>query len=253
MKWARFVDSDQTFVATSDDGKSWGARGRTVDLSRVRWAPAVNGDVVGVALSDREALVELANVFQRPPFGTPPRQPVFYVKSHNTLCGHGDTVELPHGVDALEIGGTVGLIFSGRDGHMLEAQTFELVGGYTIAIDLTLPGGTYFRPPIREKCFDRACPIGPWVVESSDVYRLEGLEVTTRVNGKLVARRSLGDSLDSVRRAISAASEFMTFRTGDVLLAGIPYRLPIGRAGDIIEVEVSEIGRLAVTLAEVAP
>lgn len=249
MRRARLIEDGETIVATSNDDASWSAGNRTVDISRVRWAPAVYGDIVGIALSDPEVLRDLEGVFLRPPFGALPQQPVYYVKSHNTLCGHGDTVELPRDVGAVEIGATVGLTFTGRAGRMSQAQAFALVGGYTIAMDLTVPTDSYFRPPIREKCFDRACPIGPWIVDRSDVSSLERLEIITRVNGRLVARRSLEDSLSLIARAISAASEFMTFRADDVLLAGIPYKLPIGRAGDLIEVEVPEIGQLAVKLA----
>jgi len=248
VKRARFARDGEVFTAASHDGVSWTAQGNGVELSDVRWASAVDGDVIGVALSDSESLHELAKVFTKAPFGKPPQEPVFYIKPRNTLCGHEAVVFLPFGATEVEIGGTIGFSLNGAV-RASERNIFERVDGLTVVIDLTLPGATYFRPPLREKCFDGACPIGPWIVDAPDASDIDKLEVRTLVNGDLAARRSLIGTSAGVKRALGAALEFMNFRAGDLFLGGIPHRTPRARIGDIVEVEVPSIGRLSVTLA----
>lgn len=248
MKRARFARDGEVFTAASHDGVSWTVRGNRVELSDVRWASAVDGDVVGVALSDSESLHELAEVFAKAPFGRLPQEPVFYIKPRNTLCGHQEVVFLPLGTNEVEIGGTIGFSLNGSV-RAIERDVFERVDGLTVAIDLTLPGASYFRPPLREKCFDGACPIGPWIVEAPDASDIDKLEVRTFVNGDLVACRSLNDTSAALKRALGAALEFMKFQAGDLFLGGIPHQLPRARIGDTIEVEVPGVGRLSVTLA----
>jgi 5-oxopent-3-ene-1,2,5-tricarboxylate decarboxylase / 2-hydroxyhepta-2,4-diene-1,7-dioate isomerase len=252
MKYARFNGAAPApIVVCSADGLTWRSDRGVVEA--VDWAPVTEGTVIGVLLNDRESLNDLADAFTKPPYLNPPLQPVLYIKPRNTLSGHGKLVKIPRGESEVEVGAALGVVFSATTRHASERDAFNGIKGYTIAMDLGLPQASLLRPPVREKCFDGACPIGPWIISTDDIASVETLDITTRVNGTIVARRWLRDLVRPLAQLISAVSEFMTIRAGDVLLAGVANTLPRARAGDVVDVDIADIGRLSTRLVSAAP
>lgn len=213
-------------------------------------SPPTTGLVYGAILNDRASLEIYGARMQQPPHGKAPAAPVLYIKPYNTHVGHGASVALPAGADRAEIGATLGIVFGSTCSRVTEATAFEAVAGYTVAIDLSLPKKDLYRPPIEEKCFDGACPIGPRVVEREVVADPDQLEIRTWINGALRHTRSTIDLVRSIPRLIADVSEFMSFYPGDVLLVGYPLDVPTATAGDAIAVEIDGIGRLECTLEQ---
>lgn len=87
------------------------------------------------------------------------------------------------------------------------------------------------------------------MVGRADLPEPDALEIMTSINGAVVARRSLRRLVRPFAALISAVSQFITLRAGDVLAAGVAYGAPRARAGDSIEIDVPGIGRLSHTLA----
>ena len=202
------------------------------------------GCVYGAALNYRATLESLADVFSRPPHGRPPVAPVLYIKPRNTWTVHGAPVPLPEGVDAVEVGATFGVVI-GRDARCIAPDAADdVIAGYTLANDVTIPHASVFRPPLRYKCRDGFCPIGPQLVPRIAVRAPEALEIRTYVNGELRMRASTSDLQRGVARLIADVTEFMTLRSGDVLLLGVPPDAPLARAGDLMTVEADGFGRL---------
>jgi 5-oxopent-3-ene-1,2,5-tricarboxylate decarboxylase/2-hydroxyhepta-2,4-diene-1,7-dioate isomerase len=203
-----------------------------------------SGCVYGAALNYRAALESLADVFSRPPHGRPPVAPVLYIKPRNTWSQHGQTVPLPDGVDAVEVGATFGVVI-GRDARCVAADAVDdYITGYTLANDVTIPHASVFRPPLRYKCRDGFCPIGPHLVPRVAVRTPEALEIRAYVNGELRLRAGMGGLYRGVARLVSDVTGFMTLRAGDVLLLGVPPNPPLARAGDLMTIEADGFGRL---------
>jgi 5-oxopent-3-ene-1,2,5-tricarboxylate decarboxylase/2-hydroxyhepta-2,4-diene-1,7-dioate isomerase len=217
---------------------------RRVDASALAWdAPAI-GCIYGTALNFRGLRASLEPVFLLPPHGAPPRAPVLYIKPRNTLLAHGLPVPLPAGVDAVEVGATLGVVI-GRDATRVPLdRAADVVGGYTIVNDVTIPHSSLFRPPLRFKCRDGFCPIGPWVVARDALPSPDALGIRVYVNGELKSRENTANLHRSVAQLIFDVTEFMTLRAGDVLLVGVPENPPLARAGDEMAVEIDGIGRL---------
>lgn len=208
------------------------------------WLPPHSGLVYGVILNDRASLELYGSRMTQPPHVKAPAAPVLYIKPYNTHVGHQAVVELPNGVERVEVGATVGIVFGATASHANEHTALEAVAGYTLAIDLSIPKENLYRPPIVEKCWDGSLPIGPWIVDRNDVRSPARLALRTSINGALAHTRSLADLTRPILRLITDITEFMSFHPGDVLLVGYPLDAPTAGAGDAIALECDELGRL---------
>jgi 5-oxopent-3-ene-1,2,5-tricarboxylate decarboxylase/2-hydroxyhepta-2,4-diene-1,7-dioate isomerase len=159
--------------------------GRRVDASELDWDIPAIGCVYGAALNFRGVRELLEPAFHGPPHNAAPRAPVLYIKPRNTWLPHRCPVPLPADVEAVEIGATLGVII-GRDAtRMSRERAAEVIAGYTIVNDVTLPGAGLFRPPLRAKCRDGFCPVGPWVIARDALPAPEALGIRAFVNGEL--------------------------------------------------------------------
>lgn len=217
---------------------------RIVSTANVRFEPPCEGLVYGVILNDEDSLRNLGAALNAPPYKSPPHAPVLYIKPYNTHVGHGAVVRLPRGADRVDVCGALGIVFGAQATRVPEARALDPVRGFTVVADLSLPHKSLHRPPIREKCFDGSCPIGPWVVPREQIGDPDALEVLVYVNGALRQRRSLRGAVRRISRLIADVTEFLTLYPGDVLLAGISVAAPSAAAGDSICVEIPGVARL---------
>src|SRR4051812_6220194 len=164
--------------------------GDPINVPHARWHKPTEGLVYGVILNDPASIEHYGDRMQKAPHVKPPSAPVLYIKPYNTHIGHGAVVILPPGAERVEIGASLGIVFASSCACVTEDTAPHSIAGYTIAIDLSLPKDSLYRPPIVEKCFDGACPMGPWVVDREDVPDPGKLTIRTYVNDKLVAERS---------------------------------------------------------------
>ena len=239
---------DPVHITYARDGSPVAGAGQ-FDLSAGGWLPPTTGLVYGVILNDQRSLDLYGERMHKAPHGKPPSAPVLYIKPYNTHVGHRSVVTLPAGADRVEIGACLGIVFGGPCTRVTTESATSLIAGYTIAIDLSLPKDNLYRPPILEKCFDGACPLGPWCVDRDDVGDPSTLTIRTWVNDELVATRSAGDVVRPAAELIAEICHFMTFLSGDVLLMGYPLDVPTARPGDRIAVEIDGLGRLECALA----
>lgn len=199
--------------------------------------------VVGALLEFQGAWQAMEPVMAQPPHHRPPVHPVLYIKPANTWARHGDPVLLPPDVTEVEIGATLGISFARAASRVNAAQALSHVAGYCVVNDVTVPHQSLLRPPMRQKCRDGFCPIGPWV--SADELRDPGtLEIRSYINGELRQRSHTAQLRRNVAQLIADVSEFMTLAPGDLLLIGVAEQPARARVGDTMAVEIDGIGRL---------
>ena len=203
-------------------------------MNNVREHSVSRGTVYGVILNDQDSLRRIGPALSDAPYKGAPKAPVLYIKPANTHRETGARVALPAAAGQVEIGATLGIVI-GKDAARLDPATAgEAVAGYVLAADLSLPHASYYRPAIREKSFDGACIFG--AVEKCAGIDLSRLDIATLVNGKEVARRSLGDLVRDLPALLRDVTEFMTLRRGDVLLVGVQWQAPQAGIGDEVTV-----------------
>src|SRR4029453_5829362 len=170
------------------------------------------------------------------------------IKPRNTWLAHRCAVPLPLGVETVEVGATLGVVIARDVTRVPRAKAAEVIAGYTIVNDVTIPGGGLFRPPLRSKCRDGFCPVGPWIVPRDAVATPDALEIRASVNGELRMQNTTANLHRDIAALIADVTEFMTLRAGDLLAVGVPEHAPLARAGDEVTIEVEGLGRLENTL-----
>ena len=209
--------------------------------------PSPRGTVYGSLLNFRSALDALGDQVHRPPYKTPPRAPVLYIKPRNTLAADGDAIAVPEGVTGLEMGASLGLVIGRTACCVRETDALSFVAGYVIVNDVSVPHDSYYRPSLRFKCRDGFCPIGTPVARAA-VGDPNALTVVVEVDGVEVQRASTTGLVRPVERLLAEVSEFMTLHPGDVLMIGVPGGAPRAGAGQRVRISIPGLGRLQNTL-----
>jgi 5-oxopent-3-ene-1,2,5-tricarboxylate decarboxylase/2-hydroxyhepta-2,4-diene-1,7-dioate isomerase len=207
--------------------------------------PAMSGTVYGVILNDICTVQRMGQSLDDAPYKGAPKAPVLYIKPAGTRVPGGSMVSLPEGAAAVEVGATVGLVMGQAAARLSVETALEAVAGVVLAADLSLPHASYYRPAVREKCFDGALPLGP-VQPLSD---LASLSLTTRIDGVVVEERSLADLLRDPARLLADVTGFMTLAEGDVLLVGVSYMAPQAVAGSRVSIDAGALGTLEFSIA----
>lgn len=206
--------------------------------------------VYGVLLNIQADIARMGQQLSAPPYKAPPRAPILYVKPANTYAAHGAIVTLPAGASTLTVGATLGLVVGRTAWRRTPADAYEVLAGVTLVLDLSLPHASVYRPPIVEKCFDGACPIGPWLAPVPMPGDLANTVVRTSIDGVATAETRFDALVRPIPQLLADITAFMTLHPGDVLLAGLPLTLPEARAGQRIAASADGLGTLEVLLAD---
>ena len=205
----------------------------------------LSGTVYGALLNHASAVDELGTQVVQPPYNAPPRAPVLYIKPRNTHSVDGRPVEVPVGLEALEIGACLGLVIGKRACHVRVAEALSYVAGYLIVNDVSVPHDVFYRPSIRLKARDGFCPMGPAVVPRERIANPDALVLRTFVDGVLVQEASTARLLRSTAQLLADVTEFMTLAPGDVLAVGAARPCPRVRAGQTVEIRADGLGTLS--------
>ncbi|PRH40044.1 2-hydroxyhepta-2,4-diene-1,7-dioate isomerase [Burkholderia vietnamiensis] len=211
--------------------------------------PVAIGTVYGALLNQRSALDALGDAVHAPPYGRPPQAPVLYIKPANTHACDGAAVVVPAGVEALEIGASVAVVFSRRATRVPAEHAFDYLHGFTLASDVSIPHPDYYRPAVRFKCRDGFCPLGPAIVSAHALALADAdaIALSVKIDGATAAA-STATLIRPVRELIADVTAFMSFDAGDVLLLGVAGGAPRARAGSAIEIAAAGLGTLRHTL-----
>jgi 5-oxopent-3-ene-1,2,5-tricarboxylate decarboxylase / 2-hydroxyhepta-2,4-diene-1,7-dioate isomerase len=206
-------------------------------------AMIVTGTIYGVVLNDSEERAALGDALKADPYKALPLAPVVYIKPRLCATSGGAAIPLPQGEGELVAASTVALLF-GRDATGVTPEAaLSYVDAACLALEVSLPSGSYYRPAVAERCRDGFLPLA-----AADGVRLPD-EIVTLVDGVEVHRWSLARLVRSPAQLISDLSAFMTLRAGDLLMIGLPGDAPRVTAGQTIRIEADGLLPLATTVA----
>ena len=218
--------------------------GNILEPADTRLPPVTEQAVICVALNYVGHYKQLAQAMRQPPYQQPPRRPVFFVKTINTLAGHLDEVACPDGVDKIYTGASLAFVIGRSACRVSRERGYDYIDGYTIYNDFTLPEDGYLRPPVATKCLDGYGPVGPYIVPPGEIPDPHHLTVKTYVNGALKQTASTEDLRLPIPAIIEALTEFMTLTPGTVVASGFPPGRVAVQPGDEVRVEVQRVGSL---------
>lgn len=217
-------------------------------LARRGMARPVDGAAYGVILNTHAERAAMVAALSQPPYGAPPKAPVLFMKPVNTFADPGAAVSTPSGARDIEVRGDLALVIDADACRLTLDNALAHVGGFTLAIDLSLPQADYYRPAIRERCRDGFLPLGPWVTPRPDAPDPDALEIEVRVDGRVRARYGTADLVRPVARLLVDVTEFMTLRAGDILLVGAAPAPVLANPGANITIEARGLGALSCRL-----
>lgn len=172
-----------------------------------------------------------------------PERPRLFVKTPNTVAGHGDTIRLPPNKDLIEYEGELAVVIGQQCRHVPADEALDVVAGYTCCDDLSNRDDQLPRQNnVRAKCFDGALPLGPVLAPPSDVP--SDATLRTRVDGEVRQETTLDRMLFDVPAILEAVTVTMTLEPGDVVTTGTPGGVANLEDGEHVSVEIEGIGTL---------
>ena len=175
-----------------------------------------------------------------------PDKPTLFLKAPNAVNRPDGTVHAPAFVGRLDYEGELAVVLGRRAKDVSEEEALDYVLGYTCLNDVTArdvqkSDGQW----ARGKNMDGFAPLGPVVTDEVDP---DHLELTTRLNGRVVQHGNTELLITSVRQIISFITVSMTLEPGDVIATGTPAGVGPMAPGDVVEVDIAGIGVLRSTV-----
>jgi 5-oxopent-3-ene-1,2,5-tricarboxylate decarboxylase / 2-hydroxyhepta-2,4-diene-1,7-dioate isomerase len=175
-----------------------------------------------------------------------PEKPLIFLKGPNTFVGHNGYSPCPADVQQMHFECELAVVI-GRTGRRIRKENaYDYVAGYTIANDYALREylENYYRPNLRVKNRDFCTPLGPWMVDASDIADPMALDLRSFVNGEIVQNGNSRDMIFGIPALMEYLSDFMTLSPGDLILTGTPKGVRYVQPGDEVVTEIHGIGRL---------
>jgi 5-oxopent-3-ene-1,2,5-tricarboxylate decarboxylase/2-hydroxyhepta-2,4-diene-1,7-dioate isomerase len=175
-----------------------------------------------------------------------PDVPLVFLKGRNTVIGHRGHTVRPADAGYMHYECELAVVI-GRHGRNIQRErAYDYVAGYTVANDYAVRDylENYYRPNLRVKSRDGCTPLGPWLVDRSDIPDPANLALRSYVNGKLAQAGNTRDMVFDIPYLIAYLSGIMTLAPGDVILTGTPEGLRDVRPGDEVVTEIEGVGRL---------
>lgn len=252
MKWCRFqhkgaasygiIEGDEVVTVEGSPFEQYQRTAERCPLASVKLlVPVIPPTFYAAGLNYRQHVIEVAHKRgEAPKF--PPEADVGY-RANNALIADGEAIVIPSdATEAVQYEGELVVVIGKRCRQVSEAEALEYVFGYTIGNDVserTWQRGD--RTLWRAKNTDTFKPMGPWIVTGLDPA---ALDVTVRLNGRVVAEYRVADAIFSVQTFISRMSRYLTLYPGDVVWMGTDGAPENMRHGDLVEVDIPGIGVL---------
>lgn len=235
--WGTMVDGAQLRL---DDG-------RVVDPSALPHLPPVDpSKIIAVHISYSSRSMETRN---KP---KPTDTPTYFTKPPTALNGHGGQILKPADCLYLNYEGEYAVVIGSTCRNVTPDEAWEHIAGFCPALDMGLQDfrDTDQGSMLRVKGADTLLPIGPGIVRGVDLF---AQTLRTYVNGRVVQEARIGEeTIWGPHYVIADIARHITLVAGDVILMGTPCHSRSVDAGDVVECEITGLGRLAGTVTAVA-
>ena len=224
-------------------------------LSQVKLLPPVPGaeKILCVGINYPERTEEYKEGREKPKY------PNLFVRFPGSIVGHEAPILRPKVSEKFDYEGEIVLVM-GREGRNIPREK-----ALSHVFGMTLGNEGSVRDWLRHgslnvtqgKNFDKSGAMGPWIVTSDEANPGAKLHLTTKVNGELRQDDTTDRLTWDFAELIRYISMFTTLKPGDLLFTGTPtgagghqtppkWLVP----GDVVEVNVPEIGTLRNTVED---
>ncbi|GEK85862.1 fumarylacetoacetate hydrolase family protein [Microbacterium aerolatum] len=181
----------------------------------------------------------------------PPKIPIIFLKTPNTVVGPNDAVTIPRGSEKTDWEVELGIVIGARAAYLDSPEEADAhIAGYVTANDVSerdfqmaVSGGQWSKGKIAAG-FN---PTGPWLVTPDEVD-VDNLNLRSFVNGEPRQDSNTSDMIFDVRTIVHHLSQYVTLEPGDLILTGTPQgvalsgKYPYLADGDVVDIEIDGLG-----------
>lgn len=188
---------------------------------------------------------------------TAPEAPMMFLKGPNALCGDGDSVPYPLGVEQFDYEVELAFVMGRRARRVARAGAYDYVAGYAVFMDLSARDlQAREKQWFRAKSTDGSGPLGPWLVTRDEIADPHALAISLSLNGETMQSSRTDRMTFTVDYLVHYISQTATLEPGDVVATGTPagvgvYRKPprfLG-VGDRLVASIENLGTLSCRIA----
>jgi len=178
-----------------------------------------------------------------------PMEPVLFLKPPSSLIGDGDSILLPRGIGRIDHEAELAVIIGNRGKNVPVEDALDCIAQVAVfndvtARDLQATAKKKGLPWTISKGIDTFSPISD-SCSVENVEDLQDLDIELRVNGVTRQRGSTSEMIFSVAELVAYISRWMKLEEGDIIATGTPEGVGPIQPGDLIEVVIPKVGRLA--------
>lgn len=220
-------------------------RNQTIDLD-----PHI---IIGIGLNYRDHIAEHKAIHVQGFDETIPTEPVLFSKTPNTLIGHDEPIVIPAFLDEYGFEDTridheaeLAFIIKKRCKNISRSEATDYILGYTCMNDVSQRNLQRSDKSgwFRGKSLDTFGPIGPVIVLQEDLPDPGNLAISCRLNGNVVQQSNTSHMIFPVPILLECISRQITLNAGDIVSTGTPSGVGAIKDGDIVEIEIENIGIL---------
>lgn len=220
--------------------------GRTVDAAQASYLPPVApSKIIAVHISYRSRSIETRNQDR------PTETPTYFTKPPTALNGHGGQILKPADCQYLNYEGEYAVVIGRTCRNVTPDEAWDCIEGFCPALDMGLQDfrDTDQGSMLRVKGADTLLPIGPGIVRGVNLFEQT---LRTYVDGQVVQEAHIGDeTIWGPHYVIADLARHITLLAGDVILMGTPCHSRSVDPGQVVECEITGIGRVRGTVVAI--
>ncbi len=175
-----------------------------------------------------------------------PTQPVFFLKPETALLRNNQPFYYPEFSNEIhyEVELVIRISKMGKYIHKQFAHRyFDEIG---IGIDFTArdiqrEAKQKGLPWTKAKAFDFSAPVSPKFLPKTTFKSLSDINFRLELNGKIVQKGNTANMLFDFETLISYVSQFITFKSGDLIFTGTPSGVGEVKPGDRLQAYIEDI------------
>jgi 2-keto-4-pentenoate hydratase/2-oxohepta-3-ene-1,7-dioic acid hydratase in catechol pathway len=260
-------DWDTALRLVRDAAKTAGGKSGGLPLKSTKLlAPVASpGGIFCAGANFTDHMMEMAKVQNLTPEPDPHTlglKPWHFVKTVHCLAPPDSTVQLPAYSKKVDWEAELTAVIGKPARNVSIENALGHVAGYTIPNDLSardftkrphVPENSPFKYDwLSQKCFEGACPLGPWIVPADTIADPQKVGIKLWVNDVIKQDSHTSKMIFTLAEQIAHLSTRVTLQPGDLILTGTPAGVGLARneflkPGDVVKVWVEGVGTLTNT------
>jgi 2-keto-4-pentenoate hydratase/2-oxohepta-3-ene-1,7-dioic acid hydratase in catechol pathway len=174
-----------------------------------------------------------------------PSQPEMFYKPISCLQDPEGPIVIPRDSTDLHFEGELVLVIGKRVRHASKDEVHSAIFGVSCGNDVS--DRNWQNGPAKDiqwwraKGSDTFGPFGPAVVTGLD---FDNLRLQSRLNGAVVQDQTTADLIFDCATVVAFISRYVTLEQGDIVYTGTPGETRPMKPGDVVEVEIEDVGIL---------